>query len=1322
MRNFIPYFIQDRILAGESQGAFEGAGLFLDISGFTAMTRELMTRGKEGAEVLSSIINSLFEPLIEAVYDQGGFVTVFAGDAFTAVFPSQEARGAFEAAAEIQRIFEKHGKRTTRLGEFDLAVKVGLSFGQIEWGIPGGQSSAAFYFRGDAVEGCARAEHHANRGDIILDSNFRARLEQTEFGGQKFAQLADTYYRYDGTTHHSQRARQKAQKAPSLLNRKKQKSVGREITSRFVPEVLLDTDLRGEFRDIASVFVSIADVRDFEDIRQFTNLALDKKASYGGYFNSLDFGDKGCTILAFFGAPISHEDNLIRAAHFAFELIEALGERAKAGLNFGTAYAGIVGSSTRMAYTALGDVVNLSARLMVASNSGKVWMPENLTQQIRDSYEVMSVGAMEFKGIDAPVGVVEISGTRKMTFEGFDEVPFYGREEEMARVAKRFERLHDGRTAGLVYYYGGAGSGKSRMLHEIWVAHKDEADFHFMQADGILRKGLNPFSGYFTNYFVTNSEDDGDEQSRFTAEFRRIISEAKQSSHPDRDEIVAELERTRSFLAALAGVHIAGSLYDLLEPEARFNNTLFAVSAFFQARALVRPTIVILEDLHFLDSDSKAVFEVLLRQRESLPILFLASSRYNDDGSRPRLPAPPELEQVSEALDTLPDSAVELIIAVRIGGQPDEELMQFIKERTMHNAFFVEQFCIYLRQNELLGHGEDGMVKLKNMAQDIPASINAIVVARIDRLSPELKEAVQAASVVGRNFDLKILAPLLDTSVESLQELIKAGEREQLWEATAIEEFRFRNGMLRFAAYDMQLRDRLRALHARVARTIERMYPNRPDLEPDIAYHYEAAEELDQARVHYYKAAANAGEAYRTHKALAFYERLHELALNSEERRDVQRQRAELLQISGSWEEARIILDGLLAETDETGDELLEAEYRVQIGEILQQKGDNESALEHLKRSADLLAGKQNGLLGRALRTKGRAYWSMGYYEDALGAYKEALKADSAHQAESKTALNHYYIGVVFRDQGRYNEALKEYEAAYQIFEKIGDKLYITYPLYDMAVLYQYEGKLDEAFNSFQSAAESYEEIGYKSGSSAALLNQGLIKGRKGDYEAAHALLSRSLHLARELGEQLAIAYTHFSIGVVYYQEHRYHHTFRSLQDAFLIMRSIDARGYFGYVYSYLVCTFARTGQIARALHAALKHVRNIETLGGSDVENGRTYMGIALALKHAGAARPNAKKLTVELQEVTGIRAEAKAFFEAAIDRARRANYKITLVPALREYGYFLLSKGEEERSRAIELFDEAYGEARQSGMLHEQQIIENYCAEHSILLKSVQ
>ncbi len=277
MNNLIPYFIEQKYLKKEYSGDLKAFTMFIDIPGFTALTENLMKQGREGAEVLNRILNKLLEFLIDAVYNRGGFITTFAGDAFTAVFPIDEDKddqvniiyNGISSAISIRSIFEEKGFQSTRFGNFELFVKIGLSFGRIRWGIVGFEEHRAYYFRGEAIDGCAFAENKSKNMQIILDEHLYKQIENVI----EIQKIDKEYYQLLGIKFNE------TEKIKGEISH-----ISEEVAGVFLPKEVVKYKLEGELRDVVSVFLSFKEPLEFSELSTITSSFLKKADTYGGYF------------------------------------------------------------------------------------------------------------------------------------------------------------------------------------------------------------------------------------------------------------------------------------------------------------------------------------------------------------------------------------------------------------------------------------------------------------------------------------------------------------------------------------------------------------------------------------------------------------------------------------------------------------------------------------------------------------------------------------------------------------------------------------------------------------------------------------------------------------------------------------------------------------------------------------------------------------------------------------------------------------------------------------------------------------------------------
>ena len=244
MRNLIPHFISEKYGRNKCEGSFKASTLFLDISGFTAMTESLMREGKEGAEILSEIINKVFDPVIGSIYASCGFITTFAGDAFTVVFLENiKPQQAVSCAADIINIFKETGMHETKYGVFELKVKLGMSFGDVQFGIIGNEDRKAYYFRGEAIDSCAGSEHLCGSMDIVLDESM---FKLIPAGNIEVSKIGSDHFKIKNIKTFLE-----------ISEKRDQSEIPRDLLNRFVPEQVINLDQQGEFREIVPVFISV---------------------------------------------------------------------------------------------------------------------------------------------------------------------------------------------------------------------------------------------------------------------------------------------------------------------------------------------------------------------------------------------------------------------------------------------------------------------------------------------------------------------------------------------------------------------------------------------------------------------------------------------------------------------------------------------------------------------------------------------------------------------------------------------------------------------------------------------------------------------------------------------------------------------------------------------------------------------------------------------------------------------------------------------------------------------------------------------------------
>lgn len=1094
MNNLIPTFILEKHPEGKYHGNFKAATMFVDISSFTPMTQELMKNGKEGAEILNDILTAVFTPVIEAVYNHGGFISSFEGDAFTAIFHRPEVLNRNEdmlsetqpseyvsvchTALTIIRIFKEIGCQKTKFGEFVLSVKIGLSYGNVEWGIVG-EAHKTWFFRGKGLEGSIKAEKKCHSMEVLIHHQLLKLVKddvETITFNRDFSHLNRVQeYSVQGNTLDSQFG-------------------SNDKLSNFLPNSILNSKSKGEFRDVACVFISFEEPSSLDDLNIFVGNIHDRAHELGGYFEGLNFSDKGGNCLIIFGAPLSHEDNIERAVDFVNAVRKDYGKNLRAGVTFGTVFTGIKGSQRRAIYGVIGDVVNLSARFMMSAEWGEVFVGDNIYRETKKQCEYVRLRPRKIKGFTNKIAPFKLLGKEKIRKVSFFKGEIVGRERELKRLVELLQPIKKGRFGGIVYVYGNPGIGKSRLIYEL--AQSQNIKTIILQTDSRLKKGLNPFVYLLIDFFEQSEARSIEERKAvFEKIYNRLVSRVSEDQ-------INELRRIESIIGSLIGLSWEGSINEMIDEKSRQTVIQYAIKEFITTLSRIEPLILLVEDIQWIDEESQEVFQILTRQIGDVPLFILASSRYNDDGSKPVLRIDDNVQSTEINLDKLRAESILTLIENNLGLRPSNELCNYIQTRTEGNPFYAEQFCLYLRENDLI-YKKGEFFQLTKELVNVPVGINMIMMARIDRLSSELKDTIQIASVLGREFEILVLKELIDILCRmdsdstgvlrnvDIFPIVSKGETENIWSRLTELRYIFSHTLLRDAAYEMQLKTRLRSLHKLAGDTIVMLYPDEKMFFADVAYHYEKAEDWERALEYCTKAAYYYYESVRFEDSAIYYKKalsLTEKIYHPEHSyiADVMSKLAQVYGIQSLNSEAEsLFLKALEIREKNYGSQHPEIATSLNnladlyIEQILLDKAQPlaESALE----MRENLFGSQHSDVADSLNTLATLRKAQGQYDQAVSLLKRAIqireKNLGADHPDFAECLNN--LAAVYYEQGLYDEAEQLYNRALNICEK---KLGSHHPIFavcllNLAALHLGQSKYDSAEALSLRALEIREKV-----------------------------------------------------------------------------------------------------------------------------------------------------------------------------------------------------------------------------------------------------
>ena len=1137
--------------------------MFVDLSGFTRLTEKLMQMGPQGAEELSYALNHIFRPAVELVYQQGGFIPYFAGDSFTAIFPvpaaseesplNQQQRMTAVALKAIhtgqlalRRFVHAQGEEDSILAEHHIGIKIGLSEGEVEWGIVGNRRKA-YYFRGLPIDGCAQAQIRASSLEMVCDDPFLIYLQPL---GLTAKAVDAGFYRINITDGDLPEAFSHNESRAEAAINLKLPDPDPAIMADFLPQEIFNANLTDEFRNVVSVFVSFDGVTGHEALEHFASIVLDQSLNFGGYFKEIDFGDKGGLMFCLFGAPVSFENNTERALEFVASIQEDLrdlesltGARYRIGLTSGIAFTGVIGSKERCQYAAVGARVNLGARLMVQATWGEVMVDENV--QRNRNFKFSFRGEKKYKGFELPIPTYLLVGRNlagRTSFSG----EYFGRQSELKILMDFATSLREARFAGVTYVFGEAGIGKSRLSYEFRRSLRDTmaVSWFACQSDQILRKPFNPFIYFLKNYF-DQSPENSPERNRelFESNFLELMYDLTESHHPEADAVRREISRTQSVLAAMIGIQYQGSLWEQLDARGRYQNGLAAMANLFVAESLLQPLVIELEDAHWYDDMSREFLGQFIRRAPGYPILFLVTSRYEDDGSRAFVFKQNVLEELKIPftevdLNFLSPEDLRAFAEGRLGGQLHPDLYELLQRMTQGNPFYVEQMADYFTEANLLKN-VDGVLQLKNQDIQITDSVKQIMMARIDRLSGLVKETVKAAAVIGREFELPVLSAVMARQEEFmrkngdldvvLKEQVQTAEKWQIWHAMNELRYIFRHSLLREAAYDMQLRTRLRELHQLIAEAIEHLYPDSEEHYVDLAFHYEEAEVVKKTNKYLEKAGRFSQRNFLNRQAIKFYEKLiHNLRDGSEKSKKLIKlllRKGAVYELVGQWDECERDYRDALERSKKINDWYLIGRSNRRLGQLLMLRGNYFDAKKNLDVAVTgfELAGDQVGI-AKTFGNLGTFFFRQGSYDAAKSWFAKAIEINRSIQRDAENAAIVANLGLIFMNQGHYDEGIRWLEEQLDISERAGDKQGLNILYTNLGIIYLEKGALDSALICLEKGLVLSEELGNKLFMTICIGSIGSVWEKKGDYNKAMQNFERDLVLCKELGDKQGTA------------------------------------------------------------------------------------------------------------------------------------------------------------------------------------------------------
>ncbi len=914
--------------------------------------------------------------------------------------------------------------------------------------------------------------------------------------------------------------------------------------------------IEGERRVVTILFsdikgsTSIAENLDPEEVLEIMNgafeILIEPITRYEGTLARL----MGDAILAFFGAPIAHEDDPDRACRAALDILEGakiFGERldrekgikgfnVRVGINTGLVVVAEVGADLRVEYTAMGDAVNLAARMEASADPGTILISEETYKLINNKFVTDDLGPITVKGKTEPINVFRLLSPKKsISFhtqsKGLSS-PMIGREADFQLIKTLIDNLYNG-TGGIVSIIGEPGLGKSRLVAELhqsssenigWIEGRALAytqGMSYWVARNILINllNLNPESNatdvmiVLRKYVQTNCKDKFSEIYPFLSRFLNITIE----------------DDFEQYLMSFDAETLQNQMYR-------------AFMDFFKLTALNQPLVLVWEDLHWADQSSLNALDVILPLINEVPILFILIFRMNNgliwNHHKRYLKTFSSKYEVIQLNPLSRDDSIKLLNNLLNAQNLPEDIHNQIIEKTEGNAFFLEEIARSLSDKGIVTteNGQMSIEKINEKLQ-IPNMLQSVIMARIDCLSAQNKTVLQTAAVIGRNFQKSVLSHVMEYSnIGSLSDdvLNELQHREFINRQSTVDngellpiksqEFSFKHSLTHDVVYSSLLFSHRRKLHKFVGDAIEKIFSTNLDfLTTTLAFHFEKGGINDKAFHYFLKAAERAKNIYANNEAIISYQKA--------------------LELSNDFE---VEIDDLIHIHEALGDVyFLTAQYP--------------SAIEHYNNAQELTEDK---LIQSIIYCKcGQVFERWGRYEKSIEYFNSAFKGLDKNMNSIHAARIYAGLGMVHYRKGKIEDAANLNTKALEIMKKEGDERGIAETSNNLGIIYGKLGDFTLSLDFHQQCLGIWNTMNQTTGLASSYNNIGRVYQLQGNYERAIEHFNKSLELCQKTGNRHGLARTYDNLSQIYINQGEKDKAIMYTEKAMVILAEIGVDG-----------------------------------------------------------------------------------------------------------------------------------------------------------------
>jgi class 3 adenylate cyclase/tetratricopeptide (TPR) repeat protein len=1024
---------------------------------------------------------------------------------------------------------------------------------------------------------------------------------------------------------------------PPLLDIGKPKS----YTPKFLADKILTSrsSIEGE-RKVVTILsadvahsTSMSEKLDPEDVHGVMDkcfkLLMKHIHLYEGTINQF-LGDG---ILAIFGAPITHEDHALRACYAALAIQSALAQfgkevkkdhgfdfKMRIGINTGHVVVGSIGDDLRMDYTAMADTTNIACLLQQVAQPGKILLSENTHRLVKGYFECEWAGKEKFKHRKKPIDYCELNSERlkrsRLDVEEEESglTGFVDRKKELKVMLDLFEvvKQKEGQAICIV---GEAGEGKSRLIHE-FKKRIDLGSVRYLESQCISYGKTIPYYPMVEILRKGFDLSESDSKDKVQKVLRLSLK-----------RIDGRLEKSVPILMRLLTAEKEIETLPAEDAERAKEMTFEAIRSLVLSGSQLKPIVIVVENLQWIDTASEQFISYLLQSIASFPVFLILTYRV---GYAHPFGSQSYLTQISLSRLSERDSRL-LIQGFLTRHRLPAPFVQTLLDKADGNPFYLEEIIKSLIEGNTIVKDSSGYKLAKQSKEfEVPGTIQDIVLARVDRLDENSKRTLQTASVIGREFTLKLLARKedlerqLERHVRELKQLELVREKNLFPEV----EYMFKSAVTKDVVYNSLLVKHRKELHRRIAEAIENIYGERKDDHLEmLAYHYFHSDAIEKAVAYLIKAGDRAKSVYANKEAVGYFQ-----------------QALQHMQEKGrSWNKHR-------------------KEVYLKLGETCDLLGEFDQAVLHYRAGLGLASSGDEK--AEALRKIGMVYEKRGNLGTALRSYQEALKSIAVDQSPMEAGLLYMNIGWIYHRNGRLQKALDYSDKALSIFRRERRDYETALVLNNLAVVHELQGQWDLAEKCNKESIRLMEEIGDQRKLGSFYISMGLLRWKQGKLKHAKEYLKKSLAFMEATGSALGVANTTLNLGKVHVSEGNLQKAFSELEKSLAMFEKMGSK-------SKLCQNYIALGEAHMAQ---------------GNVGKAREYCNKAMEIANRVPYPFDQGKIHVLLGEIaSGKNGGAEVHLNKGLSIFRSLGRRYEMAEVLKKMGELKMRRGEKHKAEAL-------------------------------------